>query len=295
MRMHSNLARAISFICAALLVSSAFGQTGNSEIFLFDISHGESGYRVTGGNNISKKPGYDNQPSFSTDGASLLFTSDRDKPSTDIYEYMIDSGKTTRITSSEENEYTARSTGENTVAFVREGKGQGMTVWTLDRSTGVEKPALANKEPVAYHDWNSKGGAMVWVRYAWTALYLVPSENVNIFVSDRVQPSSPQNIPGTDKFSFLHRQGNDALWIKEFDPSSRAVRPIVRPRQGSIDYCWLPDGTIVTGTGSKLFGFNEKRDDGWFEMADLSKFGLKDITRLASSLDGKKLAVVSNQ
>lgn len=291
----------IRFLCSFFVLFfvsgcvSVYSQSGNSEIFLFDLRSTASGVSFEGGKNISKSPGYDNQPSFGNKGDSVLYTSIHNERSPDIFEYMISTGKTKQITKTDESEYTPRSKNLKIISFIREGKGQGMTVWNYNRETKRESKAFPNKEPVAYYDWNSKGGALVWVRYAWRALYLEPAKKISIFVTEHVQPSSPQNIPGTDKFSFIQRQGNDELWVKEFDPSNRAVRPIVRPKDGSIDYCWLPDGTLVTGSGSKLFGFNEGRDKDWVEIADLSKFGLKDITRLAASPDGKRMAVVSNQ
>ena len=60
---------------------------------------------------------------------------------------------------------------------------------------------------------------------------------------------------------------------------------------GSEDFTLLTDGTLLTGSNAKLFQFKASRDADWKEVADLSKFGVKKITRLAASKDGK-LAVV---
>ena len=42
--------------------------------------------------NITRSPGYDNQPSFTPDGAAILFTSNRGGTQTDIYRYDVGSG-----------------------------------------------------------------------------------------------------------------------------------------------------------------------------------------------------------
>lgn len=277
------------------LNTSVPAQTGNSEIFIFSVS--KSGNRVALElvGNISNSPGYDNQPSFGPEGKSVLFTSIRNGNSPDIYEYFFESKQSKQITNAADGEYTPRAKDRDTITFVREGNGQAMSVWSYDRRTKAESPALVNKEPVAYYDWNSDGGALVWIRYASMAHFVNPLKKVNAFVTDRVLPSSPQNIPGTLKFSFVHRQGNDEVWIKEFDPETRAVRPIVQTKDGKIDYCWLTDAAILTGTGFNLYRFDEKTDKEWVLFGDLSRFGLKDITRLAASKDGKMIAVVSNQ
>ncbi len=273
----------------------AIAQGGNSEVFVFEIKTKDGAFSLAGGANISNSPGYDNQPSFSADGKSVLFTSVRNGKSPDIYEYVLSDRVLNQITTSEDAEYTPRAKDSETIFFIREGNGQEMTVWKYDRKTKVETQALINKEPVAYYDWNSDGGAIVWVRYASMAHYLNPQKGTNIFVSDHVLPSTPQNIPGTLKFSFVHRQGNDEVWIKEFDPETNAVRPIVQVKESKIDYCWLPDKTLVIGIGSELFGFNEERDKDWTRLADLKSFGLKDVTRLSASSDGTAMAIVSNQ
>jgi hypothetical protein len=292
----NNILGKIVFVSALFLMSGSalFAQTSNAEIFVFSLND-KGEVNVSSGVNISKSPGYDNQPTFGPEGKSVLFTSDRGGNGTDIYEYIFSNQKFDRITNSTDSEYTPRARGKDAITFVREGKGQEMTVWSYDRTSKAETPAFGIKEPVAYYDWNNKGGALVWVRYASMAHFVDTSKKVNLFVVDHVQASTPHNVPGTNKFSFVHRQGNDSLWIKEFDPSTRAVRPLTRTKDSKIDYCWMKDGTIIMGSGSKLYAFNEKIDKGWRLFADLTGAGLKDITRMDVAPDGKRIAIVSNQ
>ena len=274
---------------------TVFSQTANPEIFLFSIEKKDGKFAFADGKNITNNPGYDNQPSFSLDGSSLLFTSNRNGKDTNIYEYFLADGKTTQITTSEDNEYTAKELDGTTINFVREGRGQEMTVWKYDRQTKQESPALKNKEPVAYYAFNSKGDGLVWIRYAFFIHWVNPEKGINKFVTDYAQPSTPQRLPNTDNFSFMKRLPNDELWIYEFNPGNQAVRPVVQTKDLKITYCWMPDGSLLLGSGTKLFRFDEKSDKTWVQIADLSSFGIKDIGRVAVSLDGKYLALVSNQ
>jgi WD40-like Beta Propeller Repeat len=272
-----------------------FAQAPDSEIFLFSIEKNADKFTFTNGKNITNNPGYDNQPSFSLDNRSILFTSNRNGKDTNIYEYFLADGKLEQITISEDNEYTAKEFDGKTINFIREGSGQIMTIFKYDRQTKQESPALKNKEPVAYYAFNSKGDALVWIRYAYFIHWVNPEKNINKFVADYAQPSTPQLIPNTDNFSFVKRLPNDELWIYEFNPMNQAVRPIIQPKDAKLTYCWLPDGSLLTGSGTKLFKFDEKTDKRWVEIADLSSFGIKDIGRVAVSSDGKNLALVSNQ
>lgn len=274
------------------LSSFVVAQQPNSEIFLFSIEKNADKFTFSGGKNITNNAGYDNQPSFSLDNRSILFTSNRNGKDTNIYEYFLADGKTEQITTSEDNEYTAKDLDGKTLNFIREGGGQVMTIFKYDRQTKQESPALKIKEPVAYYAFNAKGDALVWVRYAFFIHWVNTEKNINRFVTDYAQPSTPQLIPITDNFSFMKRLPNDELWIYEFNPSNQAIRPIAQPKDAKLTYCWLPDGTLLTGSGTKLFRFDEKT---WVEIADLASAGIKDIGRLAVNFDGKYLALVSNQ
>jgi Tol biopolymer transport system component len=272
-----------------------FAQAPDSELFLFSIEKKDGKYIFSGGENITNNPGYDNQPSFSLDDRSILFTSNRNSNNFDIYEYDLADKKVSQIITSENGEYTAKELDKNTITFVREGKGQEMTVWKFDRTTKKESLALKNKEPVAYYAFNSKGDALVWIRYAFMMHFVNPEKDINKYVANYAQPSVPHLIPKTDNFSFMQRQPDDELWIKEFNPKTQAVRPIVNSKDGKKDYCWMPDGSLLIGSGTKLFRFDEKIDKDWVLLADLSEFGIKDITRMSVSFNGKYLALVSNQ
>jgi hypothetical protein len=279
-----------------LFAATARAQGAGSEVFLFKIlEHKGSDLLLDRGKNITKNPGYDNQPSFSFNSDSILYVSSRRGKATDVYEYSLRTGRTVRITSSVDGEYSPRALDANTITFIREGKGQEMTVWKYDRATKKESLALHIKEPIGYYAWNYKGDALVWVRYAFMARWVNSKKGINEFVMDHVVPSIPQNILGTSKFSFMHRQANDDLWIKEFDPITRSIRPIVKPKDEKKNYCWMTDGSLLIGSGSKLYRFDAKTDKDWVMVADLQSFGIKDITRMAVSFDGKSLALVSNQ
>ena len=277
------------------LNSIAFAQPPNPEIFLFSIEKKDGKFAFADGKNITNNVGYDNQPSFSLDNRSLLFTSNRNGKDTNIYEYFLADGKTEQITTSADNEYTAKDSDGKTLNFIREGSDQTMTIFKMNRQTKQESPALKIKEPVAYYAFNAKGDALVWIRYAFFIHWVNTEKNINRFVTDYGQPSTPQLIPNTDKFSFMKRLPNDELWIYEFNPSNQAIRPIVQPKDAKLTYCWLPDGSLLTGSGTKLFRFDANSEKKWVEIADLSSFGIKDIGRIAVSSDGRNLALVSNQ
>ena len=115
------------------------------------------------------------------------------------------------------------------------------------------------------------------------------SKDLFHYVSGNAVPSSPHIIPGTENFSFLHRQGNGQVWIKELNPTTLAIRPITAVVGNNTHYTWAPDQSIFMLNGTKLHRWKDKK---WSEVADLAKHGIASGTRLAISPDGSKLAVV---
>lgn len=61
---------------------------------------------------------------------------------------------------------------------------------------------------------------------------------------------------------------------------------------GGEDVAWTPDGVLLTAQGSKVLAWEpSSRDSEWREIADLAAT-VRDITRMAVSPKGDRLAVV---
>ena len=283
------------FVLSFFVAHVCVAQAPNSEVYLLNVSKKNGGFVFSNGRNISNSPGYDNQPSFTLDNRSILFTSNRRQNNFDIYEYSISDRGISPVITSGDNEYSAREIDQNTVAFVREGRDQLMTVVKYDRASKTESLAFKVKDPIAYYAFNKKGDALVWVRYAFWMRWVNTEKSINRFVANYAQPSVPHLIPGSDSFSFMVRRPDDSLWIMEFNPENQALRPIVQAKDGKKDYCWMADGSLLTASGSVLYRFDEKVDKAWVKIADLESFGIKNITRMAASGDGRRIAVVENK
>src|ERR1043165_6488820 len=92
-----------------LAASSATAQVAsNPEIFLMPMSVRGNAITVGTAVNVTNRPGYDNQPSFTADGRQLYFTSTRADSQADIYRYNIAAKTTDRVTkTAPESEYSA--------------------------------------------------------------------------------------------------------------------------------------------------------------------------------------------
>jgi len=104
---------------------------------------------------------------------------------------------------------------------------------------------------------------------------------------------SIQNIPDSNSISYTavnEEKNQDIYMLQMSDYESFFVCQLP---VGVQDYTWLNDSQILIGSGNKLYVYDTFLNSEWKQVADLSEYNIKDITRLAVSPDGKKLALVA--
>lgn len=285
-----------SLLCAIFLTALAAATPGlqAQDIFLFDLERSGGDFTLTNGKNLTEREGYDNQPFFTSDSTTVLFASQRDGDN-DVFEYVMETGKIRQLTHTPDTpEYSPMPNQENThFTVVRENTVPDQTVWRVGRDSGESKWALHSREPIGYYMFNQRGEALVWIRYAYIVQLVRPLEGESIFISGHAAPSTPKLVPGTESFSFVHRQVNGESWIKKLDPATLSVTPVAPLVGTQIYYGWTMEGTLLTARGSTLLHWDPEVSREWEEVADLSPFGLRDITRLMVSPDGSMIAIVA--
>ncbi|NNC48142.1 MAG: hypothetical protein HKO13_06895 [Sphingomonas sp.] len=262
------------------------------DIFLFAYDADNEEDVLSGGRNVTDQPLYDNQPFFTAGSDTFLYVRD-DGEQIDVYEYDIANATHTRITQTPENEYSPTPSPDNqTISMVFERNG---SVWEIDRSApdaprwALDAPGVV--EPVGYFARNyATGDVLYWSRFGFHVAFR-DAEGAGHFVSGHAVPSTPHLIPGTNSFSFIHRQTNEQVWIKAFDPETKAVRPLTPIVGTNANYTWAPDGSILQIEDNKLHRWREG-GDSWEEISDLGAHGVEGGYRIAVSPDGERIAIV---
>lgn len=269
----------------------AFPET---EIFLFDYDAGSSDDALSNGRNVTQRAGYDNQPYFTSGSATFLFSRD-DGTQTDIWEYDIARGTHTQITRTPESEFSPTPSPDNrTITMVFE---RNNSIWQIDRSAPdapewvLETAGVT--EPVGYFARNHDSGDLLyWSRYGFNVALTSTDKAAYHFISGHAVPSTPHVIPGSAEISFVHRQTNEEVWIKAFNPENRAIRPLTPLAGTNANYTWTPDGAILQIEDGKVHRWREG-GKGWEVIADLGEYGIASANRIAVSPDGKRIAVVA--
>jgi len=294
----------------ALVTVAAFSQTPaapappDTEIFLAPLTPSTTpGQALSVGRpvNITNSPGYDNQPSFTPDGGSILFTSNRGGTQTDIYRYDVGAGTTARVTSTPEGEYSPTVTPDGAhISVIRVEADGTQRLWRFTLAGAEPQLVLTEVKPVGYHAWTDDRTLALFVLGRPATLQIADTQTGKADSVVRGINRSIQRIPGRGTISFVQQipaaSGGDAsaLKISELDPQSRIVTPLLNAVAGAkeADLAWAPDGTLLMAEKDVLYGWR-RGDAGWHRIADLAALGLHGVSRIAVSPKGDRIAFVA--
>jgi hypothetical protein len=296
----------------ALLGQAAAAQPPDTEVFLASLSVQGGKVEIGKPINISNNPGYDNQPSFTPDGAAVLFTSVRGerKPDpakgaatgSDIYRYDIAAQRLSQVTNTPEAEYSPTVTPDgHHISVIRVEADGTQRLWRFATDGKQPELVLRDVKPVGYHAWASPSLLALFVlgqqgQPATLQVADIPSGHTQ--VASTGIGRSIQRIPGGG-ISFVLRAPSaegqpPVLTISELDPGTRQTHPLVRAPAGATeaDTAWTPDGLLLVPFQGQLFGW--RRGEGEMSpVAELAPLGVRAVTRLAINPKGDRIALVA--
>lgn len=283
-----------------LIASSLLAQipTG-TDIWLMDVKQEQGKLTFASPQNITKREGYDNQPSFSPDGKYILYTSIREDNQADIFKFDLASKSTTQFTNTAVSEYSPTiMPGGKYISVVMVEKDSTQRLWKYPVKGGEPQVVFPGIDSVGYHCWYNKKSA---------ALFIL----TNPFTLQMAEIGKPgTQLLGRNIGRSIHhiRKDRKDLILYVYTPEHETSRYIaicdkkgkhdytdaIKTIDGSEDLTVLHNEVLLMAQGSKLYKYDLWKDKIWTEVADLSSYGINNITRLTVSADGTHLAVVSN-
>ncbi len=219
--LHTSLPRraasalaAMSFLCVA---SAASGQSPDTELFVGEISG--SGATVSFGawKNVTQRAGYDNQPSFTPDSRSILYTVQSDGQ-TDIYRHDLATGSNERVTSTAESEYSAAvMPGGDRFSAIRVEADSTQRLWSFRMDGSAPELVLSDVAPVGYQAWLDERTLALFVLGRPSTLQIADSRTGEPQIRAHDIGRSLHRVPGRHAVSFIHRDGGVAT-IRSMDP-----------------------------------------------------------------------------
>ena len=92
-------------------------------------------------------------------------------------------------------------------------------------------------------------------------------------------------------YTAINEEKNHDLYLLDIDGNLESYFVCQLPI-GVQDYIWLNETQILIGSKNKLYVYNTLDIQEWKEVASLEDYQIANITRLAVSPKGTKLAVV---
>ncbi len=267
----------------------------NTEIFLMDLEYSETDFIISNFRNISNNEGYDSQPSFYNNETILYARTN--KESTDIAKhYFLNEFFVWANYATIGGEYSPqRIPISSNISGVRLDTTGLQRLYTYSSENRTSTLLIENLQVAYYSFYDSN-----------TILSSVLSDNkldlVLTNLSEKTNDTlvlnvgrSIHKVPNTKEtmsYTSVNEEGN--LDVFQLDLKSLDSFFVTQLPIGVQDHIWLNETTLLIGSRDKLFLLDLFGNGDWKQIADLSEYNLKDITRLAISPDGKKLAIVGD-
>ena len=273
----------------------------NTDVYLSRLTRGEGGLIVQPPLNLTRRPGYDNQPSFDAKGRVVYYTrrapnallrdSVRDVQ-TDIWGYALDGSTHGPVVVTAESEYSSQVTPDGTaLTVVRVERDSSQHLWRMPLAPGGKAERLVGRvKPVGYYAWVDSKVAM-FVLGAPATLQVMDTISGVIDTIARDIGRGVKRVPGTDRVTFVQKEGARAF-IDEVRPGARAVTRLVETLPGVDEYAWIDSTTMIAGSGTTLQSWT-RGQTGWRVAADLAYAPLTNISRVTIDPSGTWLAFVA--
>lgn len=285
-----------SFLVLAALTFFALGQNAppSTDVFVADLRLEDGKLTLGDPVNLTRRPGYDNQPSFLPDGKAILYTAFQDDGQTDIFLYDLSASTSRNLTGTPESEYSPTVTPDGgSFSVIRVESDGRQRLWKFPLQGGEPSLVLTDVQPAGYQVWADAASVILFILGEPPTLQLltVPGGESSM-LAERVGRSLHM-VPGSKAVSYVFKASEGEWWIRQTDLQSRQTEPLAKCLPGSEDFVWTPSGVLLMGQGSRLFMLRPRQDSEWLEVADLAGHGIRGITRLAVSPQGDRLALVA--
>ncbi len=279
---------------AALVVSWAAPARAQASTDVWVVPMNQMGNTIRIGEprNATVRAGYDNQPSFTADGRSVLYTAIGDDRQADVWRFDLPEGAPQRVTRTAESEYSPTVTPDgSSFSVIRVEADSTQRLWRFPLSgSGAPSLVLEQIKPVGYHAWAGDNRLVLFVLGSPATLQLADVRTGTGAVVARNIGRALVKVPGRDAVTFVQLVPDSGQWIAELDVRTNAVRRLMRPPPGADYHAWTPAGALIAGAGSSIYQWV---DGKWDQVADLARWGVRGISRMALSPRGDWLAFVA--
>ena len=224
--------------------------------------------------------GYNNQPYFMGARTVYLTSMVGQQDQTDIYALNLFNNKKYQVTKTPEAEYSPQQRpGTNSFTCVRvESDGVTQRLWQFPKDQSTQgKPLFPDVKNVGYYYWLDENNV---------AMFLV-GEPHRLVIGDTRDNSIEQitsngmGITPDGTLLFIQKLSANTWYIKELDIATKRTSIVIETLRGAEDFMVMSDGSIMMASQASIYQFDPNGSKEWKPIADMRKYGLSDITRMA--------------
>jgi Tol biopolymer transport system component len=280
----------VVFLLVLSLAPAVAAQILETEVWVGNVDLRDGGFAVSGLQNISNHRGYDNQPSFLPDGASLLFTTEADNLDetglgVHAVKYDLRTGKSTPLPFA--RGFSPTPTSDGKIMMLRQGG-----VWLHD-AHGRLLRALTDTKEAGYFNRFEDGAWVLFMndKDRRIVLYDPQSHALETMINGAI--TAPYRVPGQRAVTFVV-EADDKLTLHRLDVDEKRVTMLAAiPFPTGGHHVWTPRGTIFIASGSEIHEWDPQRPTEWPIVHRFDSPDLQGITRIALSPNGDRIALVS--
>lgn len=279
----------------AMLAPVAGAQVLTTEVWVGALDRSGGGFVVSDLKNISNHPGYDNQPAFFPDGASLLFTTEAESVSetglgVHAVRYYPATGKSVALTKARGFSPTPTADGA-AIMTLREG-----TVWLYDIDGKPQRVLLPQMKTAGYFARMDDGR---WVLF-------LNEEKRRIVVDDESRHTMADVAEGAVTAPYRVRGERAVTFVVQEGDAKKLIRLDLTDDRGSLrhelatipfatggPHVWTSRGTLLMASGNAIREWDPKHPEAWPVVHQFTEPDLQGITRIALSPAEDRIALVS--
>jgi len=291
--------RRIALILLLASAATLHAQINDSEVWVGSLDMSGGRFAVSNLVNISRHPGYDNQPAFFADG-KLVFTSQiavLDETGHAVQAVIHDFAKGTSTPVPGALGFSPTPAADGSLMLLREGHV------VLHDPSGKETQLTETKDAGYFTRFDEQ----TWVLYMNDKQRRIVMYDPKTKALDTMALGSitaPFRIPGKRAVSFVSVEPFPApegvappprkLFLRQFSLDDRQVTTLASisfPTSGS--HVWTSRGTLLIASGHTIYEWNPAKPDDWPIAATFDDPELQGLTRIAISPRGDRIALVS--
>jgi len=276
-------------------LSGASAQVPDTDIWIADLAITGDSIRVSGAHNVTRRPGYDNQPAFLLDGRGFLFSAADSLGRTDVFRWEAAGERVVRVTATPESEYSPTPLEPPATGFcvVRVEADSTQRLWCFDDDGSNPRLLASGVDSVGYFAWIDGTHLAAFIlgnerRGEPHTLRMIDTASGAETVVARDIGRAIHRVPGTRDVSFLAREGDGTHRFLLLPHEKMVPVPLIDAIGEGQDAAWA-DEVLLMASGATLYASTPRRSDRWRAVAELPAA----VTRVAVSPSLDRIAFVA--